>query len=55
MRANSNDPQNNFNRKGRKDFVFLEKRKERTALRPLRNTDKEMKIIVLFAVNKRVR
>jgi hypothetical protein len=35
-------------------FVFFEKRKERKALRPLRNTDKGMKIIALFAVNKRL-
>jgi hypothetical protein len=36
-------------------IFFFEKRKERKALRPLRNTDKEMEIIALFAVNKRVR
>jgi hypothetical protein len=41
--------------RGAKILFFFEKSKERKALRPLRNTDKEMKIIALFAVNKRVR
>jgi hypothetical protein len=34
---------------------FFEKRKERKALRPLRNNDKEIKIFALFTVNKTVR
>jgi hypothetical protein len=55
MRANTNNPQNNFNRKGAQRFCFFENRKERKALRPLRNIDKEMKIFARFAVNKRVR
>jgi hypothetical protein len=47
---------NNFNRKGRKSFYFyFEKRKEREAFWPLWSTDKVIKIIALFPINKRVR